>query len=261
MIAAHRQPYPTPYHATPRFVGCRRQTLADMLRSRPDGGLLAALAGSDVLAGEVTVHVATLVADLGPERPPVVHLSLADLEDHDPWGRGPEGDDPAAHSVYVKATGPGVADRLYNGHSHKLLVAAISPAEPPEVALRRIAERLLVGSLLVGMQTPTRSVAMWDKGVRVPEATAGAAFGWLSLLVELETESGQGHWAGPALRAWTLWASLRRRELMQTTRAPRENRVLPRSGAIEVVAPDGSRSLVRITSARSTARPAPILGE
>ncbi|MEU4113358.1 hypothetical protein AB0F71_02505 [Kitasatospora sp. NPDC028055] len=259
VLAAHQQATGWRLPERASVVGDRRRELVEMLRARPDGGLLAALAGDTLMKGRIYVGLQAVVADLGPASPPAVHLTLFDPEQDPPSGAsGPDGRDDSVLSVHVTATGPGVASSLYTGCAYDLLLAALPGLDyPAEMPLGHLLGRLLTSGLVIGVMSPTRAAVMFDKGVRALDAEHG----WWSLLVELETEPGQAAWAGPALYVWQLWARLRALDLARPPRGHRSDVVLPRAAGLYVVAPDGTRSYVRVTASRRTARPAPSIAE
>ncbi|MFJ9446394.1 hypothetical protein ACIRRH_31725 [Kitasatospora sp. NPDC101235] len=242
VLACHREAVTS---GSSSAVGARRHALAEMLRERPDRGLGAALAGSAVLGNTAGARARAVVDDQGPSAPPRVSLSL--YRDHD--------DPPYTHddnvlNTGVYATGPGACDFLHEGTAHGLLLASLPGLDDDAVEL--VLGRLLHDKLIedvVGIVSPRRCAVLLERGSRGPDRS------WSPLLVELDTEEDHAVWAGIALREWTVWAALRRFDL--TDRDPgqvrgrhRPDAVLPHTGAVQVVAPDGTGSTARIASAR-----------
>ncbi|MFD9687261.1 hypothetical protein ACFWXO_16070 [Kitasatospora sp. NPDC059088] len=229
----------------PPAVGARRHALAQMLRERPDRGLEAALAGSTVLGNRAGAWARTLVDDRGPSAPP--HVSLSLYRDHnDPPYTG----DDNILDTGVYATGPGGCDLLHEGTAYGLLLASLPELEDDavELVLGRLLRNLLIEDI-VGIVSPRRCAVLLERGSRRPDRS------WSPLLVELDTEEDQAVWAGIALREWSVWAALRRFDLTdpkpgRVRRPGRPDAVVPRAGAVHVVAPDGVRSTARIASAR-----------
>ncbi|MFF3006695.1 hypothetical protein ACFVTF_28275 [Kitasatospora sp. NPDC057940] len=186
-----------------------------------------------------------MVDDRGPSAPPRVSLAL--YRDH---GDSPYTRDDNVLDAGVYATGPGACDFLHEGTAYGLLLASLPGLEDDAVdlALGRLLHDLLIEDV-VGVVSPRRCAVLLERGSRRPDRS------WSPLLVELDTEEDQAVWAGIALREWTVWAALRRFDL--TEPAPgrvrgrhRPDAVLPHTGAVQVVAPDGTDSTARIVSAR-----------
>ncbi|MFJ5071528.1 hypothetical protein ACIQC7_34440 [Kitasatospora sp. NPDC088556] len=249
VLACHREDMPP--GATP-VVDARRHALAQMLRERSDGGVPEALTGSTVLNGQVSPWLTAVVVDGGPSAAPIVHLSLYPVFEDVPHGGGdPDGWDDTVVSFGLTAAGPGVADGLHEGAAYGRLLAALPGLDsvPAEIPLGRLLYRLLADDI-VGVVSPRRCAVLLARGVRRSD------WSWQPLLAELETdEEGQSVWAGPALCAWTTWAALRRWGLTKPTGGAarvrvRPDAVLPHAGAVQVVAPDGTRSTATITASR-----------
>ncbi|MFJ2864954.1 hypothetical protein [Kitasatospora sp. NPDC087314] len=242
VLACHREAVAS---GSSSAVGARRHALAEMLRERPDRGLGAAMAGSAVLGDRAGAWARAVVDDRGPSAPPRVSLSLYRESSDSPYTR-----DDTVIDTGVYATGPGACDLLHAGTGYGLLLAALPGLEDDavELVLGRLLHDLLIEDV-VGIVSPRRCAVLLERGSRRPDRS------WSPLLVELDTEEDQAVWAGIALREWTVWAALRRFDL--TDPAPgrvrgrhRPDAVLPRTGAVQVVAPDGTDSTARIASAR-----------
>ncbi|MDH6138504.1 hypothetical protein P3T35_000481 [Kitasatospora sp. GP30] len=248
VLACHRQAVPA--GASPA-VEARRHALEQMLRARPERAVPAALAGSGLLKGRAHTWVTAVVVGHGPSVAPTIHLTLhPDSHQAPPIARGPDLADDAVVEFGMTAVGPGGTDSLHQGVAYGTLLAALPglDAIPAELPLGRLLHTLLVDDV-IGVISPTRCAVLAEHGARRPDRS------WQPLLTELATDPGQSVWAGPALLAWTAWARQRHMDLVNPADGRARVRflpdaALPRAGALQVVAPDGTCSTVRITAAR-----------